>query len=225
MLNQEMGEIIRKAQKAGWIMEPEAKRLLSLAGIPVPEFRWVSTLPEALKAAEAIRYPVVAKVVSPDIIHKSEVRGVVVGIKDRAQLTDTFSAFSKLEGFCGILIEELVPGIELIVGAKIDYQFGPVILMGIGGTGVEIYQDTALRMAPLSEKDVTSMVDSLKGDKLLKGYRSTEPVDLVALNQLMLNFSTLVIALENRFESIDLNPVKCTANGSIVADARIMLSG
>jgi len=225
MLNQEIEEIIHKAQDADWIMEPEAKRLLALAGIPVPAFRWVATLPEALKAAEAIRYPVVAKVVSPDIIHKSEVHGVVVGIKDVAQLTDTFSALSKLEGFCGILIEELVPGIELIIGAKIDYQFGPVILIGIGGTGVEIYQDTALRMAPLSEKDVASMIDSLKGDKLLKGYRAAEPVDLVALNHLMLNFSNLVMALENRFESIDLNPVKCTANGCFVADARIMLSG
>ena len=222
MLNQEMRQIIDKAQRTGWMMEPEAKRLLALAGLPAPKFHWAASLPEALEAAKAIRYPVVAKVVSPDIIHKSEVRGVVVGIGDAAQLTATFNDFSKLEGFCGILIEELVPGIELIVGAKIDYQFGPVILMGIGGTAVEIYQDTALRMAPLSEKDVASMIDSLKGGRLLKGYRAAEPVDLVSLKQLMVSFSNLVMALENRFESIDLNPVKCTAKGCIVADARIM---
>jgi hypothetical protein len=222
MLNQEMRQIIDKAQRTGWMMEPEAKRLLALAGLPVPKFHCAASLPEALEAAEAIRYPVVAKVVSPDIIHKSEARGVVVGIGDAAQLTATFNDFSKLEGFCGILIEELVPGIELIVGAKIDYQFGPVILMGIGGTAVEIYQDTALRMAPLSEKDVASMIDSLKGGRLLKGYRAAEPVDLVSLKQLMVSFSNLVMALENRVESIDLNPVKCAAKGCIVADARIM---
>lgn len=224
MLNQEILAIIDKAQPSGWIMEPEAKRLLDLAGLPVPKFYWATSQSKALEAAENIRYPVVAKVVSPNIIHKSEVQGVVVGIEDSAHLTDIFSAFSKLEGFCGILIEEMVPGIELIVGAKIDYQFGPVILMGIGGTSVEIYHDTALRMAPLSEKDVTSMVESLKGHKLLKGYRAAEPIDLGALNQLMVNFSNLVMALEGRFDSIDLNPVKCTANGCIVADARIMLS-
>lgn len=222
MLNQEMRQIIDNAHSAGWLMEPEAKRLLALAGLPVPKFHWAASLPEALEAAEVIRYPVVAKVVSPQIIHKSEARGVVVGLEDAAQLTATFNDFSHLRGFCGILIEELVPGIELIVGAKIDYQFGPVILMGIGGTAVEIYQDTALRMAPLSEKDVASMIDSLKGHKLLKGYRAAEPVDLVSLKRLMVDFSNLVMALENRFESIDLNPVKCAAKGCIVADARVM---
>jgi len=225
MLNQEIWTIIDKARPSGWIMEPEAKRLLDLAGLPVPKFYWATTLPKALKAAESIQYPIVAKVVSPAIVHKSEVQGVVVGIEDAAHLTDTFNTFSKMEGFCGILIEEMVPGIELIVGAKIDYQFGPVILMGIGGTSVEIYHDTTLRMAPLSGKDVASMVESLKGRKLLKGYRATEAIDLGALSQLMVKFSTLVMALESRFESIDLNPVKCTANSCIIADARIMLNG
>ena len=223
MLNRDIDAIIDKAQPTGWILEPEAKRLLDLAGLPVPKFFWVDTLTKAIEAAESVHYPVVAKVVSPAIIHKSEVRGVVVGIENTARLKETFRAFSKLDQFCGILIEEMVLGTELIVGAKIDYQFGPVILMGIGGTSVEIYHDTALRMAPLTEKDVASMVESLKGDKLLKGYRAAEPINMDALGQLMVNFSNLVMALDTRFESIDLNPVKCTAEGCIVADARIML--
>ncbi|MEN8807493.1 MAG: acetate--CoA ligase family protein [Desulfobacterales bacterium] len=224
MLNQDMQDIIRRAKKYGWVLEPDAKRLLSLAGIPVPDFRWIATLPEALEAAEGIGYPVVAKIVSPAIVHKSESNGVVVGIKDADALTAVFSAFSRLEGFAGVLIEPLVAGIELIVGAKIDYQFGPVILLGIGGTGVEIYQDAALRMAPLSNSDVSLMVESLTGAKLLQGYRGAEPIDMAALVRLVHHFSALVMDLADVIDTVDLNPVKCTGTKCVVVDARIMLA-
>ena len=224
MLNQDMLDIIRRAKKDGWVLEPEAKRLLSLAGIPVPDFRWVAALPEALAAAEDIGYPVVAKIVSPAIVHKSEVNGVEVGLENAAALTDVFRDFSKLEGFAGVLIEPLVSGIELIIGAKIDYQFGPIILLGIGGTGVEIYQDIALRMAPLSDSDVSSMVESLKGAKLLKGYRGAEPIDIPALIRLVHHFSVLVVDLADHIDTIDLNPVKCTGTTCVVVDARIILA-
>jgi acyl-CoA synthetase (NDP forming) len=225
MLNQDMRDVIRRAKKYGWVLEPEAKRMLSLVGIPVPDFRWVATLPEALAAAEDIGYPVVAKIVSPAIVHKSEVNGVAVGLEDADALTDVFKGFSRLEGFAGVLVEPLVSGIEMIIGAKIDYQFGPVILLGIGGTGVEIYQDTALRMAPLSNSDVFSMVESLKGAKLLKGYRGAEPIDMPALIRLVHHFSLLVMDLADCIDTIDLNPVKCTGRTCVVVDARIMLAG
>jgi acyl-CoA synthetase (NDP forming) len=224
MLNQDMQDIIRRARKQGWVLEPEAKRMLSLAGIPVPDFRWATTLPEALAAAEGIGYPLVAKIVSPAIVHKSESKGVVVGVKDADALSDAFNGFSRLEAFAGILIEPLVSGIELIIGAKIDYQFGPVILLGIGGTGVEIYQDAALRMAPLADGDVSSMVASLKGAKLLQGYRGAEPIDMAALTRLVHHFSGLVMDIADSIDSIDLNPVKCTGTKSVVVDARIMLA-
>jgi len=224
MLNRDMQDIIRGAKKDGWVLEPEAKRLLSLAGIPVPDFRWVAALPEALAAAEEIGYPVVAKIVSPAIVHKSESNGVAVGLEDADALTDVFRDFSNLEGFAGVLIEPLVSGIELIIGAKIDYQFGPIILLGIGGTGVEIYQDIALRMAPLSDSDVSSMVESLKGAKLLRGYRGAEPLDMPALIRLVHHFSVLVMDLADHIDTIDLNPVKCTAATCVVVDARIMLA-
>ena len=224
MLNQDMRDVIRRAKKYGWVLEPEAKRMLSWAGIPVPDFHWVTTLPEALAAAEGIGYPVVAKIVSPAIVHKSEVNGVAVGLEDADALTDVFSIFSRLEEFAGVLIEPLVPGIELIIGAKIDYQFGPIILLGIGGTGVEIYQDTALGMAPLSDNDVTSMVESLKGAKLLKGYRGAEPIDMAALIRLIHHFSVVVMDLADHIDTIDLNPVKCTGTTCVVVDARIMLA-
>jgi acyl-CoA synthetase (NDP forming) len=223
MLNQEMRDIIRRAKSYGWVLEPEAKRMLSLGKIPVPDFRWANALPEALAAAEEVGYPVVAKIVSPAIVHKSEVNGVAVGLENADALTDVFKDFSKLEGFAGVLIEPLVTGTELIIGAKIDYQFGPIILLGIGGTGVEIYQDIALRMAPLSDGDVTSMVESLKGAKLLKGYRGAEPIDMRALIRLVHHFSVLVVDLADHIDTIDLNPVKCTGTTCVVVDARIML--
>ncbi|MFZ0613943.1 MAG: acetate--CoA ligase family protein [Desulfobacterales bacterium] len=225
MLNRDMKDILVGAKKHGWVLEPEAKRLLSLAGIPVPDFRWMPTLPALLEAAAEIGYPVVAKVVSPAIVHKSEHNAVAVGIKDDAALTSVFESFSRMQGFAGILIEPLVAGIELIIGAKIDHQFGPVILLGIGGTAVEIYQDIALRMAPLSDGDVFSMVESLAGVRLLKGYRGAEPIDMAALCSLVTDFSALVMDLAPVIDTVDLNPVKCTGRKCVVADARIMLAG
>jgi acetate---CoA ligase (ADP-forming) subunit beta len=152
------------------------------------------------------------------------VGGVKVGIQDAAALNTVFETFSALQGFAGILIEEMLTGIELIVGATNDYQFGPVILMGIGGTGVEIYKDTVIRMAPITEEDVNAMVAGLKGAELLKGFRGEEPISIPDLTRLMLAFSDLVMDLEGDMRSIDLNPVKCTGSRCVVADARIILS-
>jgi hypothetical protein len=180
---------------------------------------------EAAAEAQNIGYPVVAKVVSTQIIHKSEAGGVAVGVTDPSRLTEIYDRFSSLAGFSGLLVEEMLPGSELIIGAKVDFQFGPVILMGIGGTSVEIYQDTVIRMAPISEKVVHEMLAGLRGSELLKGYRGSEPISVSALVRLMLAFSDLVMDLENEFESIDLNPVKCTGSRCVVADARIMLKG
>ena len=223
MLNKGMQNILDGSQEAGWVLEPEAKRLLALAGLQVPRFRWAKTSREASEAAKNIRYPLVAKIVSPKVIHKSDTGGVTVGIKNDTELLDTFNRYSTFESFAGMLIEEMVTGFELIVGAKIDYQFGPVVLLGIGGTGVEIYQDTVIRMAPLSSTDARSMANSLKGSKLLKGYRGSDPVDIEQLTQMMIRFSELLMYLEDQIESIDLNPVKCTDEHCLVADARIML--
>ncbi|MEJ2165036.1 MAG: acetate--CoA ligase family protein [Desulfobacterales bacterium] len=225
MLTADMRMIIDNGREAGWVLEPDAKRLLSLAGLRVPDFALAATASEAVAAARRIGYPVAAKVVSAQIVHKSEAGGVVVGVPDASHLTDIFEKFSGLKGFAGLLVEEILPGCELIVGAKIDFQFGPVILLGIGGTGVEIYQDTTIRMAPITEKDVQAMLANLKGAKLLHGYRGSEPVSVPALVRLMLTFSELVMDLEEDIASIDLNPVKCAGSRCVAADARIMLKG
>jgi succinyl-CoA synthetase beta subunit len=223
VLKKEILEILYSSKETGWILEPEAKRLFSLLGLDTPRFIWTQKVEEAMKFAEEIGYPVVGKVVSPKVVHKSEREGVVVGISNDEKLTMTFNRFSRIEGFSGILVEEMVSGIELIVGGKIDDQFGPVVLLGMGGTGVEIYQDVTLRMAPLSPRDFESMIRCLKARRLLKGYRGSDPVNMKELSRLLMTFSDLVMDLESLIESIDLNPVICSSTRCVIADARIML--
>lgn len=223
MLTQEMKEIIRTSKDIGWVLEPQAKRFFSLAGLKVPRHVLATRVEEAVAFIKAIGYPMVAKVVSPDVIHKSDVNGVEVGIDSEERLRAIFDRFSRIEGFMGALVEEMVSGVELIVGAKNDFHFGPVILLGTGGIWAEIYKDVVLRMAPLKQEDIDSMRRCLKSRHLLEGYRGAKPIHSEELNQLLLTFSELVMDLEKEFESIDLNPVICNSDRCVVADARIML--
>jgi acetate---CoA ligase (ADP-forming) subunit beta len=223
MLSQEILDILSRSKEWGWVLEPDAKRLLSIAGLDVPEFIWTDRLSEAIEFAEKIGYPVVVKVVSPKVIHKTEAGGVAVGIDNKIAMGEAFHRFSGIEGFRGVLVEESVSGVEMIVGSKVDYQFGPIVLLGIGGTGVEIYKDTAIRMAPIEPRDVMSMLKSLKAHKLLEGYRGAEPISLEKLTRNLVAFSSLIVDLGERVTSIDLNPVFCSPTRCVAADARIML--
>jgi hypothetical protein len=224
MLSADGNGIIEAARAQGWVLEPEALRLLGMSGVPVPRFAWAKSPAEAVAAAAGIGYPVVAKVVSPQILHKSDVKGVQPGIADSRGLTGAYERFSRLPGFEGVLVAEMLSGHELIVGAKHDFQFGPVILLGIGGTAVEVYQDTATRMAPLKASDVPSMLGCLRGSRLLTGHRGAAAVNVSRLTETVLRFSDLVTALGDRIDSIDLNPVFCSPERCVVADARIMLA-
>ena len=138
-------------------------------------------------------------------------------------LKEEFTRLKKLDGCENILIEQMIQGIEVIIGAKNDFQFGPVVVFGIGGTSVEIYNDTAIRMAPLRENDVLSMVESLKAKAILFGHRGKPGVNMKILTRLIVDFSLLIMDFQDDMESIDLNPVICTKNQCIIADARIML--
>jgi len=223
MLNTEILEILSKSKSWGWVLEPDAKRILSLVGINVPPFIWAQDLDEALQFAEENEYPVVAKVVSPEVVHKTEVKGVALGIDNKIALAEAFHRYSAFDGAKGVLVEKSIKGIEMIIGAKIDFQFGPVILMGMGGTGVEIYQDASLRMAPITPEDAVSMLKGLKAHRLLDGYRGAEPINRDALTRMLMAFSDLIMALDEKISSIDLNPVFCSAQTCVVGDARIML--
>ncbi len=223
MLSQEIEDILTRSRQWGWVLEPDAKQVLSLSGLDVPQSIYARRVDEAVEFVEKNGYPVVLKVVSPNVIHKTEAGGVAVGIENDAALDETFGRLSQIEGAQGVLVEEYVSGVEMIIGAKVDYQFGPVILLGIGGTGVEIYKDTTLRMAPIGPRDVTSMLTSLKAHKILEGYRGAEPVHLESLTRNIIAFSTLIMELGHRVTSIDLNPVFCSPDRCVIGDARIML--
>lgn len=225
MLKSELTDLLHRCRKNGWLMEPEAKVLFASAGLPVPRFAWARDLRESLLAADTIGYPLVAKVVSPDVVHKSEVGGVAVGLAGGIQLQRFYEKVSAFSGFAGLLLEEMVSGTELIAGAKIDYQFGLIILLGIGGTSVEIYRDVAIRMAPLAIADVFSMLHELKGEQLLTGYRGKEAINKEKLAAVLVDFAALAQDMVPYIESIDLNPLFCTGERCVIADARVMLGG
>jgi hypothetical protein len=148
---------------------------------------------------------------------------VAVGIEGPDEMREVFGRLSGIAGFEGVLVEEMIPGIELIVGGKIDEQFGPVVLAGMGGMGVEIYKDTAIRMAPITEGNVGSMLDEITAVGILRGYRGSAGVDMGKLKKLIADFSALMMEMADQIESVDLNPVICTEKKCVIADARIIL--
>ena len=223
MLKNDIKSIIERFQTAGWVLEPDAKKIMKLSGLDIPDFVLSASLKEAGAFLKDSKGPVVAKAVSEKILHKTEQKAVVTGIDSVEMLEREMSRLLTLDGCEAVLVEEMVQGLEVIVGAKVDSQFGPVVVFGLGGTSVEIYNDTAIRMAPLKSEDVRSMVDSLKAKELLSGYRGREGVNMDVLTHTLINFSHLIMDLEDYMESLDLNPVICTQERCVVADARIIL--
>ncbi|MBU8910907.1 MAG: acetate--CoA ligase family protein [Desulfobacterales bacterium] len=223
MLEKNSKKIIEKSKSSGWILEPDAKALMKLQGLDIPDFILTNSFEAAGQFLKKSESGVVAKAVSKKIIHKTEHKAVVTGIVSADHLKKEMVRLQKLAGCENILVEQMVQGIEVIIGAKNDFQFGPVIVFGIGGTSVEIYNDTAVRMAPLKPAEVLSMVESLKAKKIISGYRGMAGVNMEILTNLMVNFSLFVMELENDIESVDLNPVICTRDRCVIADARIML--
>lgn len=224
-MKQKMAAILDASKAHGWVLEPDAKMLLGLAGFDLPRSVAARDGASALAAAREIGYPVVAKVVSPAVVHKSDVGGVVVGISDPGALEAAASRLFSIEGCERVLVEEMVGGLELIIGGTIDPQFGPVVLFGMGGVGVEIYRDTAIRMAPVQKRDVDAMMAELRAKRLFDGYRGAARIDREKLADAVVRFSGLLVEMQDRIESVDLNPVFCTAERCIVADARIILAG
>ena len=215
--------ILNTSRADGWVMEPHAKDLLRTYGLPTTHFYWAKSLDASFQGAKEVGYPLVAKVVSPDILHKSDVGGVVVGVEDNRELEEVYHRMSGLKGFQGLLLDQMVQGVEMIVGAKEDPQFGTVVVVGIGGTSVEVYKDVSIRMAPVSIAEAMNAIESIKGRKLLEGYRGKEPANKEKLAELIVSFSEMAFDLREEVESIDLNPVLCNQERSVIADARFVL--
>ena len=170
-INKILDPIISAKEKV--ITEESAKEILREFGIKVPNYRIATSADESSKQAETIGFPLVAKILSPQILHKTDVRGVKVGLNSGSEVRETFvdmyNRLSKGYTLKGVLLEEMVPsGIELIVGLQNDKQFGPVIMVGLGGIFTEIFKDVTFRILPITKQDATDMIENLRGKQNLE---------------------------------------------------------
>jgi acyl-CoA synthetase (NDP forming) len=225
-------KIINQAEKEERkaLIEPEAKAICIEYGIPVTKFKVASNEKEAAKYADEIGYPVVLKIVSPEIVHKSDAGGVMLNLKNPADVACAFTkiiANAKKYNFkakiVGVLVQEMAPqSTEVIVGAIKDPQFGQTIMFGLGGIFVEILKDVNFRIAPLSTDDAKELITQLKAYPLLNGFRNTPPADIDALVCILCSTSNLVMA-HPEIKELDLNPVMAYQSGAKTVDARIIL--
>lgn len=220
--------LIEKAKMEGrHLLEPEALRLLGDYSIPVPRHRFVHTETEALEAARGLGLPVVMKVVSVNILHKTEAGGVVLNLQGERQVREAFAHLTSLEkarhAVQGILVYPYEGHqVELSVGMLRDAQFGPVITFGLGGIWIEVLQDIAYGIAPLSFEEAEEMIQSIRGHSILAGVRGKRSSDQKALSELLVRLSRMVME-EGDIREIDLNPVFPLERGFFIADARILL--
>ena len=212
--------------------EPEAAALLQMHGIAYVSHIVATTAEEAGYAAAQIGCPVVLKVVSPDIVHKSDVGGVVTGLSTAEEVRDRFDPFlagvlasqpgARLDGAL-VCRQVEAPGAEMIIGAVRDATFGPTVMIGAGGVFAEVLADVAFRLAPMHSDDAKDMLRELRAFKTLTGYRDVPPLDLDALATMAVKLGDLLCDLHEVTE-VDLNPVKVLARGCLALDARIMVS-
>jgi acetyl-CoA synthetase (ADP-forming) len=228
----EIPRIFSQAAKEGRksLLETEAKTLCMEYDIPVTRFKLAKDEEEAAKYATAIGFPIVLKIVSPDIVHKSDVGGVIVGIKNLRdvrtgyrQIVKNVKKHNPDAKIAGILVQEMAPsGTEVIVGSIKDPQFGPAIMFGLGGVFVEVLKDVTFRIAPITEDEAAEMISEVKAYPLLKGYRNTPPADLKAITKILVNTSRLVTE-HPEIKELDLNPIMVYEKGAKAVDARIIL--
>ena len=229
---EKVSHIFNKARNEGrsFLLEPEAKAVCMEYEIPVTVFRVAKTEEETLKFAGDIGYPVVLKIVSPDIIHKSDVGGVIINLKTPEEVKNAYRKIltnvkkHKADAeIRGILVQEMAPkSTEVIVGATKDPQFGPALMFGLGGVFVEILKDVTFRIAPITERDAREMITEVKAYPLLKGYRGQPPGDIDTIARILLNTSRLVTD-HPEIKELDLNPIMVYEKGAKTVDARIIL--
>ncbi|MBI3329483.1 MAG: acetate--CoA ligase family protein [Nitrospinae bacterium] len=212
------------------VPEDAAKWMMREYGLAIPGGRRVSSVDEAVAVARVLGFPVAVKALSPDILHKTELHAVRVGLRNVTAVRgavrdmDKFlraQAGIRLEGF---LVEEMVPaGIELIIGLQNDAQFGPVIMVGLGGIFTEVFQDVVFRMLPIRRADALAMLDGLRGKDILRGYRGGEAIPEELLADLLCNVARFGVDAAPYYESVDLNPIVLFPHGHRVLDAKILL--
>lgn len=224
--------MITRAQQQGrtLLTETESKQILQDLGIATTLGRLAPTAEEAVQAAEAMGFPVVLKVSSADIVHKSDVGGVQLHLQNAADVRQAFQAIQQSvkthapeAHMEGVTVQPMAtPGMEVIIGMTKDATFGPVLMFGLGGVMVELLQDVVFRIVPLTPRDADEMMRAIQGFPLLTGYRGAPPADLHALQTILLTLSAFVECTPE-IKEIDLNPVYAYAQGALAVDARILL--
>ncbi|UCG00457.1 MAG: acetate--CoA ligase family protein [Candidatus Heimdallarchaeota archaeon] len=227
----ETRQFLEKAiqQKKKVLTVQESKKILLQENFPINPTGFGTDLNEVITEAEKIGFPVVLKVSSHDIIHKSDVGGVVTEIRSTTELKERFEQMqqrisqkvpnAKIEGY---IIEKMQSGIELLVGSTVDQMFGPILAFGLGGIYVEVLKDVVFRLIPIEREDATEMLSEIKAAKILDGIRGQPPINKKALVDLLIKTSTFVDH-HPEIEELDLNPVFATEDGVSVVDARIIL--
>jgi len=232
-MSQSIKNIIAVARKEGRkkLLEHESMALLEAYNIPVAPYFFMKDESEANLAAQKVGFPAVLKVVSPDIVHKSDVGGVIVGISDLEGIREAVRKIrenvrknqpeAKITGF---LAQKMLPkgGVEVIVGGIRDPVFDATVMFGLGGIFVEIFRDVSFRIAPITEKEALEMIDEIKSRKLLEGYRGDTPKDKRAIAEIIVKAGNLLF--ENKeIKEMDINPVIAYEKGAYAVDARFIL--
>lgn len=222
-----------RAQGRSALDEPAGKELLAGFGIRVPKSVVVSDAAKINGAMSALQGPYVVKVVSPDILHKSDAGGVRLGLKSAADVAQAIAAMAKSPTISsarveGWLVEEMAPaGQEIVIGAVRDPQFGPLIMVGLGGIFVEVLADVAFRICPLTRLDAQEMLGELKGAAVLKGARGGKPVSQDAIIDVLLRVggeNGLMTRHAADIKEADINPLIVNESGAVAADARFVLA-
>jgi acyl-CoA synthetase (NDP forming) len=225
--------IIQKAlqEERSSLLIPEAQQICKLHHIPTPVSHVVQSAEEAVTKGNLIGFPVVLKIISPQVLHKSDVGGVVLGIDDEAALKEAYPKLiaevrknnPKAE-VLGVLIEKMMPSsTEVIVGGIRDIQFGPSVMLGMGGIFTEVYKDVAFRVAPIDKIDALNLIHELRGSKILEGIRGQPAADLDALVDVLIDVSSLM-SQHSAISQLDLNPVIAYPDGVCAVDTRIVLA-
>ena len=225
--------IIQQALQQGRfeLLEPEARELAKAFGITTSEYRVVTSLGDAVQAAAAIGFPVVLKIVSPNIIHKTDAGGVKVGINDNKGVNAAYmEIINNVQKNCpdakirGVIVSEMaLPAPEVIIGGLRDPQFGPAVMFGMGGVFVEIFKDISFRISPLEEYEALEMIGEVKGSAILKGFRNSKALDVSSLAQTILKVSEMMTSLLE-IKEIDLNPILVYPKGVTAVDVRVILN-
>jgi succinyl-CoA synthetase beta subunit len=198
---------------------------LQSRGIPLPRQALVSTGVEAAAKAKEIGFPVALKLVAPQIVHKTESGAVNLGLKSTEEVEDRGKQLlAKAPREAQLLVQEMVQGTEVLLGARTDPQYGPFLMVGLGGIFVEVLKDVAIRLLPVDEREARAMLQELRSYKVLQGVRGQPPRDIDALARAMVGLSDLFAAHHNHLSDFEINPIMVRAHGGGVAavDIRVV---